>query len=905
MSQKLGTALLAATALTALSLGGGNGTGGIISAAYAAPAKAEKYLQDGNIRFDRQDYRGALIQFENAVRENPDDMTAMFRLGETLIQVQDFARAERMLEIVQKKSPRPEAQRKLIEAVYYQRRIDDALKLLDPASEDPKDKALFAVVTSDRMLRRSEFLLAIAEAEKAANEQEYASLAKIVQAKAYYGLGEIPAASAALEEAISQQNSFQAILLKARIALRSGDYGRAIAVSRGILAVDAGNVSAGAIVAEAHIKAGDLKAAEKAIGKLKPVNAKDPRPKYLNVLLSLAKGDPKAANLHAAEISEWLRQTPNGPALMARLHFENENYVQTEKVLRDHLLSNPNDMNARALLVHTLMIQKKTENAQNILSESLALNAKDPQLLQLQAQLYTQSGKFNEAAALYNDIVASGSAGSGSAQMTLSMAGLEEASSGAGAIAPDDYAASAMTMMTALTTGKPQAALAAAKNAVEASPNNPLSLNLLAAAYMQNNDETSAREALNKALEIDPGYISGIVNLARLDMRQGKKGALEQRLKEAARNVGDTRFIDLQLIDHYIQTERKSDALAIARTANMTNPGDPDIARRAGILLLEAGQPEQAIEVARRLFANADAVDANVAAIAAEIYLAADRPVWATQALMRVLGRGPEASLEPILVRALIASDRPDDAIERLRLNLQDQPRNLDIREDIATLLASNGRVAEAITVTADIKAIDRNRGILAEAKLRAAQNEEQALLATKMLESAARTSPDGRIMRALFLARKAQGATPEEMAIAIDQLAKWVKANPNDSETALLLGNVYLEENNLKMADQTLTLALAGRPRDPILLNNLAWTRYLVNGPGAASLAQAAYTLNPQDPQILDTYGVILTKNGKYDMAIKLLKEAQALAPSDQAIAKNLAAAEESMDAIKPKEMR
>ena len=644
-------------------------------------------MSDGEIRFDRKDYRGALIQFENANREDPKNTRALFRMGETLIELQDYKRAETMLALVQKKTPTLLSQRKLAEAIYFQRRLDDALKVLNSLSEDPLDRSLMSIIRADRMLNSGSYEEALKEAGKAVRVVDYADLAHLVQAKALYGLGDVAQSQDLLDRVLSRNGrSFQAILLKSRIALKSGDFSRAIDTAQFILATKPGNVSAGSIVVEAYIKAGNFSAAKKAIAALQPTVKHDPRPNYLRVLLALAQGDTNTASLYAAEISEWLRGLPYGPALIARLHYENKNYVRAEKVLRDYLIGQPKDVEARILLARTYYVQDRFEPLTELLTASLLVSVKDPTLLQIKADMLVKQRKHNEAMEIYHQLALAGGQAGAKAKVTLSLAGLGEGEAGAGHLDESGFAANTMSMMAALTSGNSAAAIRAGEQAVAGDTKSPLAYNLLAGAYIQAADEASARKALGRALEIDPGYVAAIVNLARLDMRNGEAGALERRLKEAARKVGDTRYLDLQLIDLYIATGRRDDALAIARTANMAAPGDIALAQNAAALLIEKGYNQEASEIAARLVAKAPRVDRDVARTAAGIYLQVDLPVRATQALMRVLGRENDLTLEPLLVQALVAAGRSDDAIDRLRRTLRDQPRNLDLREEIASL---------------------------------------------------------------------------------------------------------------------------------------------------------------------------------------------------------------------------
>jgi len=69
-------------------------------------------------------------------------------------------------------------------------------------------------------------------------------------------------------------------------------------------------------------------------------------------------------------------------------------------------------------------------------------------------------------------------------------------------------------------------------------------------------------------------------------------------------------------------------------------------------------------------------------------------------------------------------------------------------------------------------------------------------------------------------------------------------------------------------------------QPDNVVALNNLAWLYGLENTPRALVLAEKAYTLQPESPSIIDTYGWILLKNNKTSEAHTMLKQAAEMLP-------------------------
>jgi Tfp pilus assembly protein PilF len=84
----------------------------------------------------------------------------------------------------------------------------------------------------------------------------------------------------------------------------------------------------------------------------------------------------------------------------------------------------------------------------------------------------------------------------------------------------------------------------------------------------------------------------------------------------------------------------------------------------------------------------------------------------------------------------------------------------------------------------------------------------------------------------------------------------------------------------------------LAEQPKNPLVLNNLAWTLGQLKDPAAIEYAETANTLAPDSPAILDTLGWMLVESGKDARGLELLTKASDLAPSATAIRLHLAQA-------------
>ena len=69
--------------------------------------------------------------------------------------------------------------------------------------------------------------------------------------------------------------------------------------------------------------------------------------------------------------------------------------------------------------------------------------------------------------------------------------------------------------------------------------------------------------------------------------------------------------------------------------------------------------------------------------------------------------------------------------------------------------------------------------------------------------------------------------------------------------------------------------------PKDPDILNALAYAYDMQGDKRALEYAARAYKLAPEQASVLDTYGWLLTRNGQPAKALKHLRKARLLAPA------------------------
>jgi len=96
-----------------------------------------------------------------------------------------------------------------------------------------------------------------------------------------------------------------------------------------------------------------------------------------------------------------------------------------------------------------------------------------------------------------------------------------------------------------------------------------------------------------------------------------------------------------------------------------------------------------------------------------------------------------------------------------------------------------------------------------------------------------------------------------------------------------LYLGERDLAAKNLKAASAQYQAVVALDPNNVIALNNLAWIGGELGDPKAMSHAERAAKLAPNNAAVLDTYGMLLVKQGDATKGLEVLARATKMAPN------------------------
>jgi tetratricopeptide (TPR) repeat protein len=239
-------------------------------------------------------------------------------------------------------------------------------------------------------------------------------------------------------------------------------------------------------------------------------------------------------------------------------------------------------------------------------------------------------------------------------------------------LARTNYAA----MLLYLQPPDPAQALMHAREAVRIAPEEPSARFNLGLALEATGDKEGAITEFRQALG----------NATTAEGKTARVAVVHNRLAAVLRAVGRTQEADAEV------------AIARQMLAELASSGDVPIDAQidAGIALLQAGQPQQAVDALSRLVDLAPhRFDGRYAlGIALGELKRFDEAVAQFQAVLKAAPSHAGAAKR--LGKALHSLDRPEEALTAYRLALPLDPTSVDLHNDLGVLLAELGLYAEA-----------------------------------------------------------------------------------------------------------------------------------------------------------------------------------------------------------------
>ena len=521
---------------------------------------------------------------------------------------------------------------------------------------------------------------------------------------------------------------------------------------------------------------------------------------------------------------------------LARWHLDAGRKDDAEKVLRQFVADQPDNVQAQLNLVALLKEQKGSEAAKAELLSRIGKGGNVFDYRRELAQLTNRDGNYVEAVALMRKLITDSRDDSAErtiarmqlAGMLVSKGDVSEAGKLVETTLTDDAKnVDALTLRAAIriSQGKNADAIEDLLAALNEAPQSGRIMGLLAEAYERNGAVTLAEEQYAKATSIEQFKPDTGLKYAQFLLRYGKLDQADRLLTEISTAEPDNREVLALLAKVKLA---KQDWLGAQKlSGSLRELATPDEGTADQILAAAlAGEKkyDESVKVLEDVSRGTKGGTSSVAALAALVdgYLKAGEPKKAEESLKSILSSDPNnVHAQVLLGRVYEFTKKPDEAEAAFKTAIEKNPTAAVGYAALGEFYGNNNRFEQA----------------------------------EKTLREGLKQHPDDNALR-LLLAMSLEGSKQYDAAI--------------------------VEYEAIFAAD----------PRSVIVANNLA---SLLSERGDPTSVDRAYTIasrfaDSDVPQLLDTLGWIYHLKGEYDQALLLLKKAAEKLPNTGVVQYHLA---------------
>lgn len=859
---------------------------------------ARSFLRQAQTLYDKGDVKGAVIELKNALQEDPSLTEARYLLGQVYLQEGDGNSAEKELRRAKALGAEgTELDLSMAEAYLLQRRFDEVLELLTPELEG------VAELKARRLTLRGLALVGLERIDEATESLQLATEHDPKADMPILGLTQIDisrndleAASKRIDDLLGRQpDNRKALAVRAELDKRAGRLEDAVKTYTRLLKLDPDAAQTLLGRAAVYLAQGKLAEAELDLNQADKQVPNAVMGVYLRGLLAYRKGELNVASEALLKVLGVAPGHVPSQLLFGVVSFSKEDYELADEYLSRVNGSDPGNLPVAKLLAATRIRQQTPERAVPVLEPLLVGHGDDVQLVALLGSAYMQSGDHAKGAELMQRAVELDPDKAGlRTQLALGLlaGGETEAAvdqlKSAVDLGQDLIQADVLLVMAHLKKQQFDEAVAVGKALETRMPDNPVSYNLTGLAYLAKNEDAEAAERFNKALALDPEFVTAEVNLAKIDLRNKDLDAAERRYH----SVLEKQPADLNaLLGLAGIAEQRGDEAAMEQRLVEALEKSPH-ALPPGVLLaqlhLRRNEPLKALAVASDLVARFPR-----APVALELLGKAQ--IAAGEMSNAVHSFGQLAELRPIaenyflLGRTQTMAKSVANARKSLRKALELKPDFLPAKVALAALELEAGDQNAALMIALEMEKAHPESAVAhqLEGAARSALGEKSKAAAA--YERAYELDKSAAVVQRLAESYKALGRTDDAVAVLRD----WLGEQPDDLATRMILAMTLQVEERRQEALREYEILQEKDKGNAVVLNNMAWLYFLEGDGRALKFAEQAYDADPERPEVADTYGWILRKRGSDPQrALTLLQQAYVAFPTNAEIGYHVAIA-------------
>ncbi|WP_018228106.1 XrtA/PEP-CTERM system TPR-repeat protein PrsT [Methyloversatilis universalis] len=859
---------------------------------------AGRYYEDALVRFEKKDDAGAIIQLKNALKADPNFLAAHMLLGRAALRKGDYAAAEVALREAQKRGvSRAEYIVPLANLLLAIGRQKEVLETLQVDDLPPGVRYEMTLVRAKAYLELGQYPQALATVKEARTQNASAASAVVLQSRIALQAGRPDEAASLAEQATSMAPSdTDAWGQRAAVAYAAGQLSQALGYYD--RAVQFGPDNGEALLGRGSVlmDLGRMQDAKQSLLRSSDADVTEPRAAYLRAVIAESEGNKDEARKLLSEVAGLIDPLPRSVltsrshlALIAGLsHLAMGGAVKAKEYFELHIRFFPQQMAARKPLASLQLAMDEPAAAISTLEPLMRSGgARDPEVLTLMANAYSKLKRYQQATELLEQAAKLGNSSQVRTSLGLSLIGGKQTALGTEQLRnalredPGQARASTALALVALRENQPRKAVELMEAVVKREPGNLAALNLLGVARAAARDFAGARKAYEKVMAADPKFDGVKLNLARLDIAEGKPDQARARLDALLKEKPDqaSALFERAMLD--ASTGRSADALRGLETLHAKHLNHVEGRVALIDLYLQTGALDKALETAKGVSQGQPGY-LQVQGALARVQLARGDATGARStltAMTRVADFDPGAQYRIAQLQRLAGN--PAGAAYSLEKALQGDPGFVPAKIMQADLLLAEGQIDKA-----DARAQEVLKSPAAPADAYrvagdAAMARSRWSDAIAHYRSALGRGAGADVAGRLYEAHRRAGSQQQGRA-AIEAL---VRERPKDMAVRLLLSQVQTAAGQLKEARATLEGVIKSVGESAPVLNNLANLQWQMQDPAAQQTAERAFKLAPSDPVVLDTLGWILAQKGQHDLALRHLREARLRSPQNPEI--------------------
>lgn len=693
-------------------------------------------------------------------------------------------------------------------------------------------------------------------------------------------------------------NSTEVLHIKANIFLSDNRIEDALKEYLRIKQLMPGDIRALAEITNIQIRKGALADAGKTLAYLEQRQPNSLIANSLRAHLNMRLGGED--NLRKANISiqKALKAYPNNLrvlVLSAEINYRLGNYEISQKTASRILAIDPNQIDSILIVARSHLRQGNPTHAEEMLTKLPATGQNNVQVLTLLAEAKIASRQYADGTAILNKaaVLAPKSAEIAilQARAHQSLGNLEQALSRLRVASDLDKSsgiADEMLFQWLLEHKHPEKALLAAEQYGKKFPDSLVAKNLKAVALLALNKRDEAKSILEHILRVNPAYFPAAANFASLDLSDGKLGNARKRFQ----SVLDTnpRSVDAMLALANLAAMEKKHTEYILWMEKAIKEQPNRLQHRSRLIehYLATGNKKQALAEAN---AAVSAIPGSTAAMVAQAktQIAIGDMKRALSSFAQAAAMSPK-SADTAMLLGLAQFDAGN--IDAARSNLETAKslgsEKLQLYEALLRLEALVENFPKALTYARNITTRHPNVAIghdrEGEILLRLGRFSEAVGPLRKALALEASPNRVIRLHQALSSSKRDAEA---------DKLVNdWIRKSPKNTELRMYLAETHAKAGQSKQSITLYESILAEKPNNIPAMNNLALQLRESDPARAIRLAEKAMQSAPGEANVRDTLGQLLLGTSNRARAVKLLEEAVQLAPGNPTFRYHLASA-------------